>query len=131
MCESRALKTAVSNKANVTFVCMNSKSFVFYVGRHQMAYESWREQVEEGEQKGRDGEIGSVFLIDRGEVQSIPNNVADDGLPVLSNCSFFPFQMWTTSLPCAPRWSMKDWWMTSLKSNVVRSVSRHVHLCLA
>ncbi|KAG7271767.1 hypothetical protein CRUP_032670 [Coryphaenoides rupestris] len=31
----------------------------------KMAYESWREQVEEGEQKTRNGEIGSVFLIDR------------------------------------------------------------------
>lgn len=34
---------------------------------HQMAYESWREQVEEGEQTARRAEIGKVFLIDRGE----------------------------------------------------------------
>ncbi|MEQ2189331.1 hypothetical protein GOODEAATRI_024245 [Goodea atripinnis] len=32
----------------------------------QMTYESWREQVEEGEQKARQAEIGNVFLIDRG-----------------------------------------------------------------
>lgn len=31
-----------------------------------MAYESWREQVEEGEQRARQAEIGNVFLIDRG-----------------------------------------------------------------
>ena len=60
-----------------------------------MAYESWREQVEEGEQKGRDGEIGSVFLIDRGEKQIFPYYVADDGWPVLSDSSF-PLQMSTT-----------------------------------
>ncbi|XP_024001817.1 vacuolar protein sorting-associated protein 33B, partial [Salvelinus sp. IW2-2015] len=30
-----------------------------------MAYESWREQVEEGEQRARQAEIGNVFLIDR------------------------------------------------------------------
>lgn len=41
------------------------------VGWHQMAYESWREQVEEGEQKTRNGEIGSVFLIDRGMKQDV------------------------------------------------------------
>uniref|UniRef100_A0A8C5AUA0 VPS33B late endosome and lysosome associated n=1 Tax=Gadus morhua TaxID=8049 RepID=A0A8C5AUA0_GADMO len=41
-------------------------SKVYGIGRcSKMAYESWREQVEEGEQKGRDGEIGSVFLFDR------------------------------------------------------------------
>ncbi|CAL8404871.1 unnamed protein product [Boreogadus saida] len=41
-------------------------SRVYGIGRcSKMAYESWREQVEEGEQKGRDGEIGSVFLFDR------------------------------------------------------------------
>ena len=51
-----------------------------------MAYESWREQVEEGEQKGRDGEIGSVFLFDRGKQQRFPYNVADDGLSVLFVC---------------------------------------------
>ncbi len=34
-----------------------------------MAYESWREQVEEGEQRTRQAEIGKVFLIDRGEEQ--------------------------------------------------------------
>lgn len=32
-----------------------------------MAYESWREQVEEGETKARQAEIGNVFLIDRGK----------------------------------------------------------------
>ncbi|XP_068434481.1 vacuolar protein sorting-associated protein 33B [Clinocottus analis] len=31
----------------------------------KMAYESWREQVEEGEQRARQAEIGKVFLIDR------------------------------------------------------------------
>lgn len=31
-----------------------------------MAYESWREQVEEGEQKTHKAEVGKVFLIDRG-----------------------------------------------------------------
>ncbi|KAI4876158.1 hypothetical protein NFI96_017584 [Prochilodus magdalenae] len=31
----------------------------------QMVYESWREQVEDGEQKARQPEIGNVFLIDR------------------------------------------------------------------
>lgn len=34
-----------------------------------MAYESWREQVEEGEQRTRQAEIGKVFLIDRGKKQ--------------------------------------------------------------
>lgn len=31
-----------------------------------MVYESWREQVEDGEQKAQQPEIGNVFLIDRG-----------------------------------------------------------------
>lgn len=31
-----------------------------------MVYESWREQVEDGEQKARQPEIGTVFLVDRG-----------------------------------------------------------------
>uniref|UniRef100_A0A8D3DVE4 VPS33B late endosome and lysosome associated n=1 Tax=Scophthalmus maximus TaxID=52904 RepID=A0A8D3DVE4_SCOMX len=36
------------------------------IGRFsKMAYESWREQVEEGETKARQAEIGKVFLIDR------------------------------------------------------------------
>uniref|UniRef100_A0A668ASH0 VPS33B late endosome and lysosome associated n=1 Tax=Myripristis murdjan TaxID=586833 RepID=A0A668ASH0_9TELE len=30
-----------------------------------MVYESWREQVKEGEQKARQAEVGTVFLIDR------------------------------------------------------------------
>lgn len=34
-----------------------------------MAYESWREQVEEGEQRTHQAEIGKVFLIDRGKKQ--------------------------------------------------------------
>lgn len=37
--------------------------------RCQMVYESWREQVKEGEQKTHQAEIGKVFLIDRGEEQ--------------------------------------------------------------
>uniref|UniRef100_UPI0037E727F1 vacuolar protein sorting-associated protein 33B n=1 Tax=Semicossyphus pulcher TaxID=241346 RepID=UPI0037E727F1 len=41
-------------------------SKVYGIGRcSKMAYESWREQVEEGEQKARHAEIGKVFLIDR------------------------------------------------------------------
>uniref|UniRef100_A0A3B4Z3M1 VPS33B late endosome and lysosome associated n=1 Tax=Stegastes partitus TaxID=144197 RepID=A0A3B4Z3M1_9TELE len=41
-------------------------SKVYGIGRcSKMAYESWREQVEEGEQKARHAEIGNVFLIDR------------------------------------------------------------------
>lgn len=32
-----------------------------------MTYETWRKQVEEGEQKPRQAEIRNVFLIDRGE----------------------------------------------------------------
>lgn len=41
-------------------------SKVYGIGRcSKMAYESWREQVEEGEQKTRQAEIGNVFLIDR------------------------------------------------------------------
>uniref|UniRef100_A0A669EPI4 VPS33B late endosome and lysosome associated n=1 Tax=Oreochromis niloticus TaxID=8128 RepID=A0A669EPI4_ORENI len=41
-------------------------SKVYGIGRcSKMAYESWREQVEEGEQKARQAEIGNVFLIDR------------------------------------------------------------------
>lgn len=41
-------------------------SKVYGIGRcSKMAYESWREQVEEGEQKARHAEIGQVFLIDR------------------------------------------------------------------
>lgn len=31
-----------------------------------MVYESWREQVEDGEQKPQEPEIGKVFLMDRG-----------------------------------------------------------------
>ncbi|KAM4630401.1 vacuolar protein sorting-associated protein 33B [Polymixia lowei] len=41
-------------------------SKVYGIGRcSKMAYESWREQVEEGEQKTCQPEIGNVFLIDR------------------------------------------------------------------
>ncbi|XP_033499352.1 vacuolar protein sorting-associated protein 33B [Epinephelus lanceolatus] len=41
-------------------------SKLYGIGRcSKMAYESWREQVEEGEQKARIAEIGKVFLIDR------------------------------------------------------------------
>lgn len=41
-------------------------SKLYGIGRcSKMAYESWREQVEEGEQKARQAEIGKVFLIDR------------------------------------------------------------------
>lgn len=41
-------------------------SKLYGIGRcSKMAYESWREQVEEGEQRARQAEIGKVFLIDR------------------------------------------------------------------
>uniref|UniRef100_A0A3B4V6S4 VPS33B late endosome and lysosome associated n=1 Tax=Seriola dumerili TaxID=41447 RepID=A0A3B4V6S4_SERDU len=41
-------------------------SKLYGIGRcAKMAYESWREQVEEGETKPRQAEIGNVFLIDR------------------------------------------------------------------
>ncbi|XP_037304284.2 vacuolar protein sorting-associated protein 33B [Pungitius pungitius] len=41
-------------------------SKLYGIGRcSKMAYESWREQVEEGEQTTRQAEIGKVFLIDR------------------------------------------------------------------
>lgn len=41
-------------------------SKVYGIGRcSKMTYESWREQVEEGEQRARQAEIGNVFLIDR------------------------------------------------------------------
>ncbi|XP_041649034.1 vacuolar protein sorting-associated protein 33B [Cheilinus undulatus] len=41
-------------------------SKIYGIGRcSKMAYESWREQVKEGEQKARQAEIGKVFLIDR------------------------------------------------------------------
>ncbi|KAM8894486.1 vacuolar protein sorting-associated protein 33B isoform 1-T1 [Spinachia spinachia] len=41
-------------------------SKLYGIGRcSKMAYESWREQVEEGEQTARQAEIGKVFLIDR------------------------------------------------------------------
>uniref|UniRef100_A0A8K9X4U5 VPS33B late endosome and lysosome associated n=1 Tax=Oncorhynchus mykiss TaxID=8022 RepID=A0A8K9X4U5_ONCMY len=41
-------------------------SKVYGIGRcSKMAYESWREQVEEGEQRALQAEIGNVFLIDR------------------------------------------------------------------
>ncbi|XP_018548396.1 vacuolar protein sorting-associated protein 33B [Lates calcarifer] len=41
-------------------------SKIYGIGRcSKMAYESWREQVEEGETKARQAEIGNVFLIDR------------------------------------------------------------------
>ncbi|XP_057695776.1 vacuolar protein sorting-associated protein 33B isoform X2 [Corythoichthys intestinalis] len=41
-------------------------SKVYGIGRcSKMAYESWREQAEEGDQKARNSEIGNVFLIDR------------------------------------------------------------------
>ncbi|TKS69475.1 Vacuolar protein sorting-associated protein 33B [Collichthys lucidus] len=41
-------------------------SKIYGIGRcSKMAYESWREQVEEGEQRTHQAEIGKVFLIDR------------------------------------------------------------------
>ncbi|XP_038164404.1 vacuolar protein sorting-associated protein 33B isoform X2 [Cyprinodon tularosa] len=41
-------------------------SKIYGIGRcSKMTYESWREQVEEGEQRARQAEIGNVFLIDR------------------------------------------------------------------
>ncbi|KAL1007521.1 hypothetical protein UPYG_G00087890 [Umbra pygmaea] len=41
-------------------------SKVYGIGRcSKMAYESWREQVKEGEQRPRQADIGNVFLIDR------------------------------------------------------------------
>ncbi|KAM9493853.1 vacuolar protein sorting-associated protein 33B [Clarias gariepinus] len=41
-------------------------SKVYGIGRcAKMVYESWREQVEDGEQKAQQPEIGNVFLIDR------------------------------------------------------------------
>nr|QAT97445.1 vacuolar protein sorting-associated protein 33B [Tachysurus fulvidraco] len=41
-------------------------SKVYGIGRcAKMVYESWREQVEEGEQKARQPEIGNIFIIDR------------------------------------------------------------------
>ncbi|XP_068166921.1 vacuolar protein sorting-associated protein 33B isoform X2 [Antennarius striatus] len=41
-------------------------SKVYGIGRcSKMTYESWRRQVEEGEQRSREAEIGTVFLIDR------------------------------------------------------------------
>ncbi|XP_031704570.1 vacuolar protein sorting-associated protein 33B [Anarrhichthys ocellatus] len=41
-------------------------SKVYGIGRcSKMAYESWREQVEQGEQRAQQAEIGKVFLIDR------------------------------------------------------------------
>ncbi|KAI5626296.1 vacuolar protein sorting-associated protein 33B, partial [Silurus asotus] len=41
-------------------------SKVYGIGRcAKMVYESWREQVEDGEQKAHQPEIGNVFLIDR------------------------------------------------------------------
>ncbi|XP_077450946.1 vacuolar protein sorting-associated protein 33B isoform X1 [Stigmatopora argus] len=41
-------------------------SNVYGIGRcSKMAYESWREQAEEGDQKARKSEIGNVFVIDR------------------------------------------------------------------
>uniref|UniRef100_A0A3P8XCB1 VPS33B late endosome and lysosome associated n=1 Tax=Esox lucius TaxID=8010 RepID=A0A3P8XCB1_ESOLU len=41
-------------------------SKVYGIGRcSKMAYESWREQVKEGEQRVRQADIGNVFLIDR------------------------------------------------------------------
>lgn len=48
----------------------------------QMTYESWREQVEQGEQKARHAEIGNVFLIDRGEKPRI--------IKLDSGCVLFP-----------------------------------------
>ncbi|KAG7242736.1 hypothetical protein INR49_020111 [Caranx melampygus] len=41
-------------------------SKLYGIGRcAKMTYESWREQVEEGDTKGRHAEIGNVFLVDR------------------------------------------------------------------
>ncbi|XP_068617048.1 vacuolar protein sorting-associated protein 33B [Brachionichthys hirsutus] len=41
-------------------------SKVYGIGRcSKMAYESWRKQVDEGEQRSGEAEIGTVFLIDR------------------------------------------------------------------
>ncbi|XP_061886515.1 vacuolar protein sorting-associated protein 33B [Entelurus aequoreus] len=41
-------------------------SKVYGIGKcSKMVYESWRQQVEEGDQKAQNSEIGTVFLIDR------------------------------------------------------------------
>lgn len=82
----------------------------------QMAYESWREQVEEGEQRSRQAEIGKVFLIDRGE-KPTRLHAALCSLPLPN--STHSLQMWTLSLLYARKLSTRDSWMTYLESNVV------------
>lgn len=73
----------------------------------QMAYESWRKQVEEGEQKPRQAEIGNVFLIDRGEdPQRLAAVCLISTLTLLCVCFFF-FQMWILSLLSVHKLSMK------------------------
>lgn len=58
---------------------------------YQMAYESWREQVEEGEQTARQAEIGKVFLIDRGKKPRVFQWTVTcwAGLSFLSNVAIF------------------------------------------
>lgn len=84
-----------------------------------MTYESWREQVEEGEQKARQAEIGNVFLIDRGEE---PRSQADEDCTALSfysNVFVFLQQMWTLSLLYVHKLSTRGWWTIYSGSNAV------------
>ncbi|XP_075934737.1 vacuolar protein sorting-associated protein 33B isoform X2 [Anarhichas minor] len=62
-------------------------SKVYGIGQcSKMAYESWREQVEQGEQRARQAEIGTVFLIDRGCVEFGPDVTSSDkSLKVMLN----------------------------------------------
>uniref|UniRef100_A0A671U7G4 VPS33B late endosome and lysosome associated n=1 Tax=Sparus aurata TaxID=8175 RepID=A0A671U7G4_SPAAU len=73
-------------------------SKIYGIGRcSKMAYESWREQVEEGEQRTRQAEIGKVFLIDRDVdfvtplcSQVVYEGLVDDIFRIKCGCVEFP-----------------------------------------
>ncbi|XP_075895094.1 vacuolar protein sorting-associated protein 33B [Nelusetta ayraudi] len=63
--DQRWVRTA-SSALNLLHSLYGPFSKVYGIGRcSKMAYELWRDQAEEGEQRTRQAEIGKVFLIDR------------------------------------------------------------------
>ncbi|KAL7833518.1 hypothetical protein AOLI_G00284780 [Acnodon oligacanthus] len=58
--------TTAGSALHLVYSLYGPFSKVYGIGRcAKMVYESWRDQVENGEQKARQSEIGNVFLIDR------------------------------------------------------------------
>ncbi|KAL6461463.1 hypothetical protein MHYP_G00296070 [Metynnis hypsauchen] len=58
--------TTAGSALHLVYSLYGPFSKVYGIGRcAKMVYESWRDQVEDGEQKARQPEIGNVFLIDR------------------------------------------------------------------